>query len=204
MLPENNLQTVSDIQSPIIRKAVESDRYDIALCIAEGFKKDFSFFCKNPKSVANALVAGIRIERFYIAEKANETVAVAGISDHTGRAVYTDYHALCKYFGWIKGSFAKLVLKPEFERALPYPSGTGFIEFVAVKAPYRRQGIATDLLLESMKIAAYSEYILDVIAENIPAMNCYRKIGFQEIGRDKARNKYAKVYMRKRNSLSNR
>lgn len=184
------------VKNLLVRKATGNDRYSIARCIAEGFERDFSFFCKDPERVANALAAGIRTNRFYVAETGNEVVAVAGISDCTGRAVYTDCHALCKHFGRIKGLFAKLVLKPEFEHPLSYPSGTGFIEFVAVRTSHRRQGIATCLLRESMRMAAYQEYILDVIAENVSAMNCYRKIGFQEVGRSRKRNKYTKVYMK--------
>lgn len=180
-----------------IRKATESDRCSIAICIAEGFERDFSFFCKDTEKVVKALVTGIRTERFYIAEIGAEAVAVAGISDHTGRAVYTDYYALCKNFGWIKGIFAKLVLKPEFERTLPYPSDTGFIEFVAVRKSHRRQGIASVLLRESMRMAAYQEYILDVIAENTSAMKCYQKLGFREFKRSKKQNRYMKIYMSK-------
>lgn len=180
-----------------IRKATESDRCSIALCIAEGFERDFSFFCKDTEKVVKALVTGIRTERFYIAEIGVETVAVTGISDHTGRAVYTDCYALCKNFGWIKGIFAKLVLKPEFERTLPYPSDTGFIEFVAVRKSHRRQGIASVLLRESMRMAAYQEYILDVIAENTSAMECYQRLGFREFKRSKKQNGYTKIYMRK-------
>lgn len=180
-----------------IRKATESDRCSIALCIAEGFERDFSFFCKDTEKVVKALITGIRAERFYIAEIGVEAVAVAGISDHTGRTVYTDCYALCKNFGWIKGIFAKLVLKPEFERTLPYPSDTGFIEFVAVRKLHRRQGIASVLLRESMRMAAYQEYILDVIAENTSAVKCYQKLGFREFKRSKKQNGYMKIYMRK-------
>lgn len=178
-----------------IRKATDNDQYSIALCIAEGFERDFAFFSKDPEKVAKALVTGIRTKRFYVAKIGAEIVAVAGISDHTGRAVYTDCYALRKHFGQIKGLFAKLVLRPEFEHSLPYPSDTGFIEFVTVKKSYRRQGIASALLRESMMIAAYQEYILDVIAENTSAMICYQKIGFQEFSRIK-RNRYVKVSMK--------
>ena len=180
-----------------IRKATESDRCSIALCIAEGFERDFSFFCKDTEKVVKALVIGIRTERFYIAEIGSETVAVTGISGHTGRAIYTDCYALCKNFGWIKGIFAKLVLKPEFEHTLPYPSDTGFIEFVAVRTSYQRQGIASILLQESMNMAMYKDYVLDVIAENLAAMKCYQKLGFREFKRSKKQNGYTKIYMRK-------
>lgn len=180
-----------------IRKALKSDSHNIARCIAEGFERDFSFFCKDSDKVTNALVTGIRTERFYVAEIKNEIVAVTGISDLTGRSVYTDFYSLCKYFGWMKGIFAKFILKPEFEHRLPYPSDTGFIEFVAVRTSYRRQGIASVLLQESMNMAMYKDYVLDVIAENLAAMKCYQKLGFREFKRSKKQNGYTKIYMRK-------
>ena len=116
--------------------------------------------------------------RFYVAERGQEIVGVAGISDSTERAVYTDARALRINFGFWKGLLAKLVLKLEFEGRLPYPPTTGFIEFVAVRKVYRRRGIAFLLLQESMVKAGYQEYALDVMAENVSARNCYEKLGF--------------------------
>ena len=123
---------------------------------------------------------GVVPHRFYVAEQDEGIVAVAGISDCTGRAVYTDAEALKRNFGFWKGLLAKLVLKPEFEGRLPYPLTTGFIEFVAVRKAYRCQGIASLLLKEGMAKAGYQEYVLDVVAKNASAKSCYEKLGFRE------------------------
>ena len=179
-----------------IRPARANERATIALCIAEGFERDFSVFSKNTRRVTNALISGIRTERFYVAELDGEVVAVAGISDSTGRAVHTDWRAYRKNFGLLKGALAKLVLKPEFEGRLEYPPTTGFIEFVAVRKAYRRQGIASLLLKESIKQSVYEDFVLDVIAENISAKGCYEKIGFREFKSEKKRNGYTKTFMR--------
>lgn len=178
-----------------VRKAAERDRRAIALCIAEGFERDFAFFCRDTAKVSDAIAAGIRTERFHVAESGGTIVAAAAISDRTGRAVYTRCRALCRNFGPIKGIFAKLILKPEFERPLPYPPNAGFIEFVAVRTQWRRHGIATTLLHESMQAAAYPKYLLEAIAENRPAVECYRKIGFREVERREKPNGYTKVLM---------
>lgn len=162
-----------------IRQAEENDREAIGYCIAEGFERDFSLFSKDIDKVTASLVPGIVPHRFYVAEQGLEIVAVVGISDCTGRAVYTDAKALRRNFGFWKGMLAKLVLKPEFEGRLPYSPTTGFIEFVAVRKAYRRQRIASLLLKEGMTKAGYQEYILDVMAENVPAKNCYEKLGFR-------------------------
>ena len=51
-----------------IRKAKVTDRNNVALCIAEGFEKDFSVLCKDNQKVADAITAGLNIERFYVAD----------------------------------------------------------------------------------------------------------------------------------------
>ena len=70
---------------------------------------------------------------------------------------------------------------------LSYPVTTGFIEFVATRKTIRRSGIASMLLQESMRKAGYKEYILDVIEENHPAVNCYRKLGSSVLRRQRKR-----------------
>lgn len=179
----------------IIRPAREEEQSEIALCIAEGFEQDFSFFRKNIDVVAKALEPGIRSERFYVALYNGNIVGIAGISDCTGRAVYTNWSSYRKCFGLIMGTIAKLVLKKEFEMPLSYPVTTGFIEFVATRKTIRRSGIASMLLQESMRKAGYKEYILDVIEENHPAVNCYRKLGFIGFKKTKKKNGYTKLFM---------
>lgn len=169
----------------IIRKARENDRMGIALCISEGFEKDFSILCKNTDNVARAISGGIIIDKFYVAELNNEIVGVLAISDCNGRAILTDTSSYKKYFGFIKGIIAKLVLKEEFESVLNYPETTGYIEFVSVKNKFRRKGIATNLIKESLKLSNYSDYVLDVTDINTSAYNCYKNIGFKEFDRIK-------------------
>ena len=49
-----------------IRKAKETDRNNVALCIAEGFEKDFSILCKDNQKVAEAIKAGLDMERLVL------------------------------------------------------------------------------------------------------------------------------------------
>ena len=180
----------------MIRPAARNEVGIVAQCIAEGFEQDFSFFCKDMNIVAKALEPGIRPEKFYIALYNDNIVGVAGISDCTGRAVYTDWSSFKKRFGLIMGTIAKLVLKKEFEKPLPYPVTTGFIEFVATRKSIRRSGVASNLLQESMRQTRYKEYILDVIEENRPAVNCYTKLGFTAFKKTKKKNGYTKLFMK--------
>ena len=184
-----------------IRQANENDRYDIALCITEGFKKDFYVLCKNTHTVANAISTGIQISKFYVAESENEVVGVMAISDCNGRAAATDIASYKENFGFIKGNIANLVLKQEFESPLDYPPTTGYIEFVAVRNTHQRKGIATSMLKESMTLSSYEDYVLDVTDVNTAAIRCYSALGFKEFKRVKEKHSKqkgfsAKIYMR--------
>ena len=93
------------------------------------------------------------------------------------------YVSLKKHFGFLKGVISTFVLKEEFEKQLEYPVTTGYIEFVAVRKKYRKQGIATTMLLESMLLTNYQDFVLDVTDINNYAIRCYTSIGFEEFKR---------------------
>ena len=184
-----------------IRQATENDRSDIALCIAEGFKKDFDVLCKNTHTVATAISTGLQISKFYVAESENEVVGVVAISDCNGRAATTDIASYKENFGFFKGSIANLVLKEEFESPLDYPPTTGYIEFVAVRNSHQRKGIATSMLKESMIQSSYEDYVLDVTDVNTAAIRCYSALGFKEFKRAKEKHSKqkglsTKIYMK--------
>lgn len=184
-----------------IRKAEETDRNSIALCIAEGFEKDFSVLCRDNQKVAKAIATGLNIEKFYVADIHDDIAGVMAISDCNGRAASVNKKSLRKHLGFLKGTIGALVLKDEFERQLDYPVSTGYIEFVAVRKKYRRQGIAATMLRESMLLADYQAFVLDVTNVNDNAIMCYTKIGFEEFKRipekhGKQKGFSEKIYMR--------
>lgn len=181
----------------IVRKAKDIDREHIALCISEAFEKDFSILCKDIVTNAKAISSGIVTDKFYVAELNKEIVGVLAISNCNGRAVITDSSSYKKHFGFIKGIIAKIVLKEEFESELDYPPTTGYIEFVSVKKDYRRKGVATTLIKESLKLSNYDDYVLDVTDINTSAMNCYSKIGFSEFKRIKEKHSKQKGFNEK-------
>lgn len=167
------------------RKGLDSDREQIAECIAEAFKKDFSAICKDVQIVSKAIESGIQTERFYVAAENETIVGVLAISDCYGRSVLTDSKAFRKHFGLVKGMIAAIVMKEEFGKQLEYPDTVGYIEFVAVLENYRRRGITTQLLSYAIANEKYSKYELDVTNINQGAINCYKKFGFTEYRREK-------------------
>ncbi|MEH2954930.1 GNAT family N-acetyltransferase [Candidatus Merdisoma sp. JLR.KK011] len=174
---------MEDIKMVHIRKAKETDRNNVALCIAEGFEKDFSILCKDKQKVADAIKTGLNMEKFYVADMKGNIVGVLAISDCNGRAARAEKASLKRHFGFFKGIIGTFVLKEEFEKQLEYPITTGYIEFVAVRKKYRRQGIAAAMLQESMLLTNYQDFVLDVTDININAIKCYTSIGFEEFKR---------------------
>lgn len=184
-----------------IRKASEIDRDNVALCIAEGFEKDFSILCKDNQKVADAIALGLNMEKFYVADVDGNVAGVLAISDCNGRAAKVEKVSLKKQLGLFKGIIGAFVLKEEFEKQLEYPVTTGYIEFVAVRKKYRKQGIASTMLRESMLLTNYQDFVLDVTDINEKAIRCYSSIGFEEFkripekhGKQKGFNE--KIYMR--------
>lgn len=184
-----------------IRKASEIDRDNVALCIAEGFEKDFSILCKDNQKVADAIALGLNMEKFYVADVDGNVAGVLAISDCNGRAAKVEKVSLKKQLGLFKGIIGAFVLKEEFEKQLEYPVTTGYIEFVAVRKKYRKQGIASTMIRESMLLTNYQDFVLDVTDINEKAIRCYSSIGFEEFkripekhGKQKGFNE--KIYMR--------
>ena len=167
-----------------IRKGLVSDKKQIAYCMAEAFEKDFSAVCKDVDIVANALESGIQTERFFVAVEDEKVVGILAVADCNGRSVLTDSKAYKRYFGFVRGMIAAIVLKEEFEKHLDYPESVGYIESVGVLKNYRRKGITTQLLSYAIANSKYIDYELDVTNINMGAINCYNKFGFIEYKRE--------------------
>ncbi|MEM0373188.1 MAG: ribosomal protein S18-alanine N-acetyltransferase [Sulfolobaceae archaeon] len=70
-------------------------------------------------------------------------------------------------------------------RSFPVLVRKGHVVSIAVLEGYRRRGIATNLLISSMKamkeIYKAEEVFLEVRVSNVPAISLYKKLGFREV-----------------------
>ncbi|KXT84467.1 hypothetical protein STRDD11_00967 [Streptococcus sp. DD11] len=169
-----------------IRKAAESDRKTIASTIVTAYDNDFSAFVKQfgREFVLDFMEQVLQIKYFYVAEQAGQIIGILAISDANGRATKLDRQQLAERFGRIKVFFLSLGFS-DFEKPGKIPATTGYIEYVAVAAAYRGQGLGRQMLKESMKLAGFKDYILDVKDSNEAAIRCYQKLGFREFARKK-------------------
>jgi len=167
-----------------IRRAVESDKLNIARTIAYSFEKDFSGFAKDMERLAKAFENGIDAARFIVAEQDGELVGVLGYADCEGRPISLTKKDCRKNLGIFKGFIAHMVLVEEFMLPLNCSAGTGCIDVVGVLEKARGQGIAKDLLKEAAGYnPLHTELVLNVTEINGTAMKLYEKFGFVEYKR---------------------
>ncbi len=165
-----------------LRRAAAQDGRAIAEIIAYAFKQDFCAVTNDMSRIAQALWRVIDHERFFVAESGG-IAGVLACSDSTGRAMKIHRPDMIRNLGLVRGLLTAADYREKFTAPLPFPAHTGYFEFVAVREDMRRRGIATALLRFAMEHTPYTEYLLDVLAENEGAAACYKKLGFAEIER---------------------
>jgi len=170
---------------PTVRPAVEADRAGIASVIAEAYRREFSTLSRNMDDVTAALTPTVEVERFFVADRRGDVIGAIACTDHTGRAMRIRAADWGGHLGFVRGALAARILAPQWMSQLEYPGATGYIEFVAVAEGARRQGIATRLVEGVIAQTRYTDFELEVTDVNMPARECYRKIGFVDVRRKK-------------------
>ena len=168
-----------------MRPAVESDRAGIASVIVEAYRHEFSNLSRNTDNIAAALAPAVEVDRFFVAERSGDVIGAIACTDHSGRAMRIRAADWRRHLGLVRGELAARILAPQWMSQLDYPVQTGYIEFVAVAERARRQGIATKLVDGVIAQTHYTGFELEVTDVNVPARDCYRKIGFVDIKRKK-------------------
>ena len=61
----------------------------------------------------------------------------------------------------------------------------GYIDFLGVNPEFRKMGVATALFDYTYKTHPYKTYYIDVVYNNDPAINLYKKLGYSIIKKKK-------------------
>ena len=176
---------------PTVRPAVESDRAAIASVIVEAYRREFATLSRDPDKLTAALTPAVEVDRFFVADRDGDVVGAIACTDHTGRAMRVDGADWRRPLGYLRGTLAARILAAQWTSQLTYPPATGYIEFVAVAERARRQGIATKLVESVIASTRYTDFELEVTDVNMPARDCYRRIGFVDVRRQ--REKLARI-----------
>jgi ribosomal protein S18 acetylase RimI-like enzyme len=160
-------------------------RTQMAEIFAEGFTQWLGYFSTDKQKIAAAFAHMFVLDQFYLAMADNKIAGMAACTDCATLSVRLNIKDLRKHLGFIKGSIAWVVLKKEFEKSFTNPPPeTGCIEFVGTAPEFRGQGAASQLIYHILENTPNYDYLIMEVADtNIPAMNLYKKIGFEEYHR---------------------
>ena len=181
----------------LIVKADEVDldvRTQMSEIFAEGFTQWLVFFSKDKNIIAKAFAHMFVLDQFYIAIANDKVAGVTACTDGKTSSVRLNKKELRKHLGFFKGSMAGIFLKKEFEAPFENsPPNTGSIEFVGTAPEFRGQGVASQIIQHIFENTTYNNYVIEEVADtNTPAMNLYKKLGFEEYKRKAIPQKVAK------------
>ena len=154
---------------------------------AEGFyEHGLKHFSKDKGKLARATEHIFVLDGFYAAVEGEEIMAFIGCTDKKPPPIKLDIKILRRELGFFRGSLANWGLN-KFSVNHKYPfemsPQTGSIEFVATATEHRGKGVARGLLSHVMENLPFTEYVLEVVDTNTPAMRLYEKLGFKEFKR---------------------
>jgi len=180
-----------------IVKGNETDldaRKQMSEIFADGFTQWLGYFSKDKQTIAKAFAHMFVLDQFYIAISNDKIAGVAACTNGKTLSVRLNKKELRKHLGFFKGSMAGIFLKKEFEAPYEnFPPDTGSIEFVGTASKFRGQGVASQIIQHIIENTPYNDYVIEEVADtNIPAMNLYKKLGFEEYKRKPIPEKIAK------------
>jgi ribosomal protein S18 acetylase RimI-like enzyme len=160
-------------------------RTQMASIFADGFTQWLGYFSKDRNTIAKAFAHMFVLDQFFVAVIDDKIAGMAACTDCITLSLRLNIKELRKHLGFIKGSIAGVVLKKEFESPFNNPAlETGSIEFVGTATEFRGKGVATKIINYIISNTTYRNYLIEEVADtNTPAINLYKKLGFQEYRR---------------------
>lgn len=149
----------------------------------DGFYQWLCYFTKDKQKLARAMRHIFNLDVFYLAiDDDGDVLGMAACHAEGPPTVRLEGAEFRKHLGFFRGGFAYWILKKEFvDKQYPCPvAGMGLVEFVAVSARHRGQGVATRMLGDIFAATHNREYLLEVADTNAPAVKTYEKLGFRE------------------------
>lgn len=179
---------------------VKADRTDLdarkqmSEIFAEGFTQWLGYFSKDKSIIAKAFAHMFVLDQYYVAIANDKIAGITACTNGKTLSVRLNKKDLRKHLGFVKGSLAGIFLKKEFEAPFEsFPPNTGSIEFVGTAPEFRGQGVASQIIQHIFENTPYNDYVIEEVADtNTPAMNLYKKLGFEEYKRKSMPEKMAR------------
>lgn len=173
-----------------VRKALESDRKDIAKTYAEAFLKDWQLLSKDVNVIANGLTDGLKLAHYIVAIEDEVLVGFLAFVEKDERAFHVPIKSFQKAFGFFKGFMMAMALRSELSESLGLRDDTIYIDVLGVRKAAQGKGIGTKLIQYVFANTSANTYTLTVTKINMAAQHCYDKNGFIQYDRKPV--KYAK------------
>lgn len=177
-------------------------RTTVAELFADGFGRELSYFVpggesfsgfdtttdlpdESKRALAVALEHMFVLDHFHVALLDGVPAALTICDDGTEHAFRPRWRELVRHLGPVKGTIAAVVFKREFQkRTSDTAPGRAFVASVATARTFRGRGVGTALMEHLLTLPAYTEYVLEDIADtNTAALRLYKKVGYREFRR---------------------
>ena len=166
----------------VIREVYLSEIELVATFLCHQFEKEFEGLHLKQDKIIQLLTQAMKYEQCFIALLDEQLIGVISYSTVEQASFEISFKQVRNIVGPVKATLfywqvmtSNLVLKPN----------QIYLNSLAVNPLLQRQGIGTQLIKFILNQQKVDEYVLEVLSENIPAINLYQKLGFEMISSKK-------------------
>ena len=166
----------------VIREVHLSEIELVATFLCHQFEKEFEGLHLKQDKIIQLLTQAMKYEQCFIALLDEQLIGVISYSTVEQASFEISFKQVRNIVGPVKAALfywqvmtSNLVLKPN----------QIYLNSLAVNPLLQRQGIGTQLIKFILNQQKVDEYVLEVLSENIPAINLYQKLGFEIISSKK-------------------
>ncbi|MCL2415122.1 MAG: GNAT family N-acetyltransferase [Bacteroidales bacterium] len=182
-----------------IKKATEFDdsiREKVSELFVDAFSKDLALLLKNDEDRKKMIVASTHmfvLEHVRLAVIDGEIAGMIAYIPQNGVFIKPRKRIFMKHFGVVKGFIVGFMFGHYLKSTLKkYPSlktteKTAGVEMVGTNPKFRGRGVATALLNHVHALPEYDTYFLEVVDTNTNAVELYKRLGYVEAARKKAK-----------------
>ena len=171
----------------IHRKAKAEDLDEVADVLAVGFGQLFHQLTRKEDEIRALLRSLILLENFYVVEVDGRIAGCLALSAEGSRSSQVDSSEFRRIVGLVKGTIGAWVVRRLLTVPYELPEDTAYFEYVTILPEFRRRGLSSSLIMDTVERTEFRRYMLDVTSDNMEAYQLYEKLGFREVKREKER-----------------
>lgn len=166
----------------VIREVQLSEIELVAIFLSNQFQKGFERLHIKQNKIIEVLARAMKREQCFIAVLDEQLIGIITYSTVEQASFEISLKQVRNILGPVK---AILFYWSMVNSNLFIKSNQIYLNSLAVDPLFRHQGVATQLIQFILNQQKVDEYVLEVLSENIPAINLYQKLGFEMISSKK-------------------